>query len=50
MAQNISKVPKGGVNIKIGTDKIMGQQPINSQVGADQILSFFDNIGIQHLD
>eukprot|EP00253_Pinus_taeda_P014551 PITA_14551 len=50
LAQNISKVPNGGTNIKIGADKIMGQQPISSKPGIDQILSFFDSIGFHYLD
>lgn len=44
MAQNTSKVPKGGADIKIGSNKIMSQQPINSH---DE---FNPSIGIQHLD
>jgi len=50
LAQNISKAPKGGTSIKIGLDKIMGQQPIGSQPRTDQILSFFDSIWIYYLD
>lgn len=50
MAQNTYKVPKGGTNINIGSNKIMGQQPINSHDGVNPILSFFDSIGIHHLD
>lgn len=50
MTQNISKVPKGGTNTKIGADKIMGKQPISIQLGTNQIISFFDNIGIHYLD
>ena len=30
LAQNISKVPKGGSNIIIGADRIMGQPPSTS--------------------
>ena len=50
LAQNISKVPKGGNNIRIGVDRIMDQQPINNKPGIGQILSFFDNIGLHYLD
>lgn len=50
MAQNISKVLKGGRKINIGTDKFMGNQPIGSQPGMDQILLFLQNKGIHYLD
>lgn len=50
MAQNTSKVPKGGNNIKIGADKIMGNQPIINQPSTDQILLFLYNKGIHYLD
>lgn len=50
MAQNISKVPNGGANINIRADKIMGQQPIKNHDGINPILTFFDTIGIHHLD
>jgi len=33
ITQNISKVLKGGKNIRIGPDRIMGQQPITSRLG-----------------
>lgn len=49
MAQNICKVPKGGSKINIKADKIMGNQPISSQPGTDQILLLLHNKGIQYL-
>jgi len=50
MVQNISKLPKGGGSVKIGADRIMGNQSISSQPGMDQILLFFHNKGIHYLD
>lgn len=50
LAQNTFKVPKGGNNIKIGAEKIMGNQSISSQPGTDKILLFLYNKGIHYLD
>lgn len=50
LAQNISKVPKGGSNIRIGADKIMGEQTISNKPGSQQILSFLNSMGIHNLD
>jgi len=50
MIQNISKVPKGGANINIGLDKIMGRQPLNNHARVIPILTYFNSIGIHHLD
>jgi len=47
--QNTSKVPKGGSYIRIGEDKIMGQQPISQRPGTQQILALFSSAGIQTL-
>eukprot|EP00253_Pinus_taeda_P027333 PITA_27333 len=49
MIQNISKVPSGGDSISIGTDRIMGQQPINMYQEAMPIIEFLNNRGIHHL-
>ena len=49
LASKISKVPKGGNSIRIGDDKIMGQQPINGRPRTHQILSYLDNKGIHNL-
>eukprot|EP00253_Pinus_taeda_P011184 PITA_11184 len=50
MAQNISKVPKGGKKVNIGADKIMGNPPINSLPGMDSLISFLQSKGISNLD
>eukprot|EP00253_Pinus_taeda_P010059 PITA_10059 len=50
MAQNVSKVPKGGSKINIGTDKIMGNQPICSLPGMTSIILFLQSKGIHSLD
>lgn len=50
MAQNVSKVPKGGSKINIGADKIMGNQPINNHPSMDPILIFLQSKGIYNLD
>jgi len=50
IAQNTSKIPKGGASINIGADRIMGQQPINRHGGVHPILSFFERTGIHYLD
>jgi len=50
MAQNVSKVPKGGSKINIRTDKIMGNQPISSLPGMAPIILFLQSKGIHILD
>lgn len=50
MAQNVSKVPKGSSKINIGTDKIMGNQPISSLPGMAPIILFLQSKGIYSLD
>lgn len=50
LVQNVSKVPKGGNNIRIGANRIMGWQPITKKPGIGKILSFFDSIGLHYLD
>lgn len=45
MAQNISKVPKGGKEVNIDTDKNMGNPPINSLPGMNSITLFLQSKG-----
>eukprot|EP00253_Pinus_taeda_P006959 PITA_06959 len=49
MAQNVSKVPKGGETVNIGSDKIMGNPPINNLTGTDPILRYLHSKGITKL-
>jgi len=50
MAQNVSKVPKGGSKISIGGNKIMGNQAISSCPGMEPILLFLQSKGIYRLN
>eukprot|EP00253_Pinus_taeda_P015168 PITA_15168 len=49
MAQNVSKVPKGGETVNIGSDKIMGNPPINNLPDIDPILRYLHSKGISKL-
>jgi len=49
MAQNVSKVPKGGETVNFGSDKIMGNPPINSLPGMDPIIFYLQSKGICNL-
>eukprot|EP00253_Pinus_taeda_P017214 PITA_17214 len=49
MVQNVSKVPKGGETVNIGSDKIMGNPPINSLPDIDPILRYLHSKGISNL-
>jgi len=48
-AQNVSKVPKGGAVVNIGSDKIMGNPPINSLPSMDPIIFYLQSKGICNL-
>lgn len=50
IAQNISKVPKGGGSINISADKILGQHPIISHEETIPILTFLSSKGIHFLE
>ena len=49
LAQNISKVPKGGNTINIGMDRIMGQIPIMDSPDTQNILHYYSNMGLKFL-
>ena len=49
LAANISKVPKGGNNTRLGADKILGHPPISNWPRTQQILSYLANKGIHTL-
>lgn len=49
MVQNVSKVPEGGETVNIGSNKIMGNPPINSLPDIDHIVHYLHRKGISKL-
>jgi len=49
MAQNVSKVPKGGEMVNFDSDKIIGNPPLNSLPGMDPIIHYLQSKGIFNL-